>query len=361
MIRAYLVDDEEHALNLLEVLLLEIGGVEVVGRSGDPQEALVCIRTIKPDLVFLDIEMPGMYGIELAERIKSDLPDTSIVFVTAHNEHAIAAFEHDASDYLLKPPEEARLSKTVQRIRKKLAASIGPLPANRPEPRLLVRLLGGFEVYNGELEPLRWHTAKVKELFAYLLLQTGEGVHKDRIIDALWESEHYQKSKVYLHTCISYLRKDLSRCGLTGIITYKDEKYYLDQISIESDLSVLRNGLLLAHQLYSKGDIAQLEAALALYRGPLLLHYDYNWALEETERLHRQWMDARLAMASYLHQQGEHRKAIDMAELLLFARPYDESAYHLLIACYKTIGKHDEAIRISRSLVEMLLELQEES
>lgn len=120
MIRAYLVDDEEHALNLLEVLLLEIGGVEVVGRSGDPQEALVCIRTIKPDLVFLDIEMPGMYGIELAERIKSDLPDTSIVFVTAHNEHAIAAFEHDASDYLLKPPEEARLSKTVQRIRKSL-------------------------------------------------------------------------------------------------------------------------------------------------------------------------------------------------------------------------------------------------
>lgn len=116
MIRAYLVDDEPYALRMLEQRLGEIGGVEVVGSSSDPARAYEDIVRLKPHAVFLDIEMPGVYGMRMATRIGEDLPGTSIVFVTAHSEYALAAFELEAVDYVLKPLDRERLRLTVQRL-----------------------------------------------------------------------------------------------------------------------------------------------------------------------------------------------------------------------------------------------------
>lgn len=116
MIRALIVDDELHARRELELLFAGHGDVEVVGSCANAIEALKDINQKRPDVVFLDIQMPRISGIELIGMLdRDDMPH--IVFVTAYEEYAVAAFEENAFDYLLKPVEAERFEKTLTRIR----------------------------------------------------------------------------------------------------------------------------------------------------------------------------------------------------------------------------------------------------
>ena len=112
-LRAFLVDDEPLALTRLARLLSATGRVDVVGRAGEAAEALAGLGRLGADVVFLDIHMPGMTGLELAERLQRDL---SIVFTTAYDQHALAAFEANAVDYLLKPIERKRLERALDKL-----------------------------------------------------------------------------------------------------------------------------------------------------------------------------------------------------------------------------------------------------
>lgn len=115
MMRALIVDDEPHAREELESLLDETDAFTVVGRCGNAVEAIQAIRRERPDVVFLDIQMPAITGFELLSMI-DDEEMPRVVFVTAHDEHALRAFEERALDYLLKPVTRERLAKTVDRL-----------------------------------------------------------------------------------------------------------------------------------------------------------------------------------------------------------------------------------------------------
>ncbi|WP_182914587.1 LytTR family DNA-binding domain-containing protein [Paenibacillus thiaminolyticus] len=144
--RAILIDDEYLALAYLNDLLAETGEMVIEGTYQDPKRALKEMEEIAPDVVFLDIDMPEMTGIELAERIQSSLPATQIVFITAYDHYAVKAFELNAIDYLLKPVEVERLTATLERLAEKAAmtaqakkqASI-PHDSLLPEPAYRVR------------------------------------------------------------------------------------------------------------------------------------------------------------------------------------------------------------------------------
>jgi len=116
MLKALLVDDEVPARSELRYLLDEVGGVEVVGEAGSANEALQLIKAIRYDVVFLDINMPALSGIDLAETLAGLAHPPAIVFVTAHSEHAVKAFEVAAVDYLVKPVEAGRLRTAMERI-----------------------------------------------------------------------------------------------------------------------------------------------------------------------------------------------------------------------------------------------------
>lgn len=118
MIRALLVDDEPPARARLRALLDEIGGVRVVGEAGDAREARAAIADRRPDVVFLDIEMPETSGTELAASLPEPRP--FIVFATAFDRFALEAYQYDATDYLLKPVNRRRLAYTLSRIRARL-------------------------------------------------------------------------------------------------------------------------------------------------------------------------------------------------------------------------------------------------
>ncbi len=126
-IRAIIADDEETIRVYLKKRLANAWPeLTISGQAGDGQTALRLIEEQKPDIAFLDIQMPGISGVEVARRIAKTC---AVVFITAHNKYAVEAFENEAVDYLLKPVTDERLKKTVMRLREKLNAT---QPAHMP-------------------------------------------------------------------------------------------------------------------------------------------------------------------------------------------------------------------------------------
>jgi two-component system, LytTR family, response regulator LytT len=140
-IKALVVDDEQLARDELCYLLEQAGGVTVVAQAANGRDALALIAEHGPDLVFLDVQMPGLNGFEVARQVlerrahggdpddpeRDDGPaGAEIVFVTAFDQYAIDAFQVDAVDYLLKPVDPERLDQAVQRARRRIAARTAP-------------------------------------------------------------------------------------------------------------------------------------------------------------------------------------------------------------------------------------------
>src|SRR5216683_5288289 len=118
-IRAIVVDDEPLARSSLTVLLRRDPEIEIVSECGSGTEALEKIRTAKPDLVFLDVQMPECDGFDVLELLGGDLPP-AVVFVTAHDQYALRAFEAGALDYLLKPFDNARFDRALGRAKERI-------------------------------------------------------------------------------------------------------------------------------------------------------------------------------------------------------------------------------------------------
>jgi two-component system LytT family response regulator len=120
--RALIVDDEAPARDKLRRWLAEHEDIEIAGEAADGLAAAAALESLKPDVAFLDIQMPGLSGLEIATQLEpADAP--LIVFVTAFDEHAIKAFDLNAVDYLLKPYDKDRLRKTLERLRQRAGAS----------------------------------------------------------------------------------------------------------------------------------------------------------------------------------------------------------------------------------------------
>lgn len=142
LLKALLVDDEVPARSELRFLLGEAGGVEVVGEAGSANEALQLIRAIPYDVVFLDVDMPGITGIQLSEVLAELEHPPALVFVTAHSEHAVKAFEVAATDYLVKPVETGRLKMAIERIAPvvEAPARIERIPVEKAGRKLLLQV-----------------------------------------------------------------------------------------------------------------------------------------------------------------------------------------------------------------------------
>ncbi|MDH4139480.1 MAG: LytTR family DNA-binding domain-containing protein [Coriobacteriia bacterium] len=141
-LKALVVDDEAPARSELRYLLDEAGGVEVVGEASNSAEALQLIKAIPYDVVFLDIDMPGLSGVELAEVLAATDRPPSVVFVTAHGEHAVKAFEVAAIDYLVKPVEVSRLRQCIERLHpsEEAPARIERIPVEKAGRKVLLQV-----------------------------------------------------------------------------------------------------------------------------------------------------------------------------------------------------------------------------
>jgi len=168
-IRALLVDDEPLARSNLKYLLRQDPDIESIAEAGSGAEAVAEIRGTRPDLVFLDVQMPECGGFEVLEILKADGVLPVIVFVTAYDEYALRAFDAGALDYLLKPFDDSRFALALQRAKERLAAREPALP--QEIPRITVRS-AGHEVYV-QVPDIDW----VEAADYYVCLHVGPKSH----------------------------------------------------------------------------------------------------------------------------------------------------------------------------------------
>ena len=135
-LRILIADDEEPARNELSYQLEQLDDIEIVGQAVDGPQAVALAEALAPDVVLLDIQMPGLTGFAVARQLLERGVECHVVFVTAFDQHAIEAFEVSAVDYLLKPVEPTRLAQTIQRVRRLVPASDEPV-ANKELERIV--------------------------------------------------------------------------------------------------------------------------------------------------------------------------------------------------------------------------------
>jgi two-component system, LytTR family, response regulator len=192
-IRTLIVDDEPIAREGLRTLLTREPGIEVIGECRNGREAIKAIRELAPELVFLDVQMPRLGGFEvLAEIDAAQMP--AVVFVTAYDQYAIRAFEIDALDYLLKPFDEERFQKTLERVKRhfqggsvqelneRLAALLKRMERAEPKPieRLVIKSAG--RIFFVEVTEIDW----IEAAGNYVRLHVGDKAHLLReTMDAL--------------------------------------------------------------------------------------------------------------------------------------------------------------------------------
>ena len=172
---AIVADDEQPARDELCYLLGQLEGVEVIGQASDGVEAVETIVRLDPDLAFLDIQMPGLTGLEVVHKLQETGATTSVVFVTAFDHRAVEAFEVNAVDYLLKPVEAARLAQAVARARNR-RSDAPPLADQLDQLDRLVRLMAPAQ---------RPSQVAVKVQERYVLVQADEILYASVVDDSI--------------------------------------------------------------------------------------------------------------------------------------------------------------------------------
>jgi two-component system LytT family response regulator/two-component system response regulator LytT len=177
-IKALVVDDEQPARNDLCDLLGHLGDVEVIGQASDGIDALTLIRELNPDLVFLDVQMPGLTGLEVARRlVVADLL-RPLVFVTAFDQYAVEAFSVNAVDYLTKPVDAARLEQAIDKVRKQIASEQSPKARFTPDDlQRIERAIAAFET--------RQEQVAIRVGQRYLLVPAAEISHASVVDETL--------------------------------------------------------------------------------------------------------------------------------------------------------------------------------
>lgn len=221
---AIAVDDEILMLGALVSAIKASPDIADVYQFSDCDEALNFVRGNSVDIAFLDINMRGMGGLTLAEKIIDACPDCKIVFCTGYEEYAIPAFKLHASGYLLKPVSAEDVQVEINNIK----------GLRKNQLLLEVKCFGNFEVLcNGKSLPFK--RSKTKELFAFLVDRNGAGVTVAEIGVALWENDEDQKNQNYIHQLFRDLRQSLEAVGVEDIFERNNYYYSLNPEKLDCD------------------------------------------------------------------------------------------------------------------------------
>lgn len=233
MYKTIIVDDEQFSIQYLESILNSIDQIEIVGTYQNGSVALKEIKSLSPNLLFLDIEMNG---IELAKKIRQFNKKSHIVFVSYTEKYALQAFELGATDYILKPITLNRIKRLLERL--------------SPPPSILKEEVKGetdqytihafkhfhFRKNNKEIKNVKWRTAKSRELFIYLVQNSKEIARKDILIELLWPDLDIESAFDNLYTSIYHIRKTLKSANIDITINNTFHGYEIDFNNVDYDI-----------------------------------------------------------------------------------------------------------------------------
>lgn len=328
------------------------GQLELAGAYLDATKALEDTPRLTPDVVFADIEMPAISGLELARRLRSLAEDIQIVFVTAHEQYALQAFKVAAVNYILKPITEEDFSVTVNRLM--LGAFERQHYAATRENRRRVLTLGGFKVFGDTPgQAIRWPTEKSRELFACFVSARTEALDKWQLCERLWPQSVPRKAEHSLHSAVNRLKETLRQAGISASVCCEKGNYRMDADGLTCDMWDLDSFFETTSSVNS-GNAARFEKTLDLYRGELFASEEYDWCLEERERLRSLYLRGIVEIGRY--DLAQDRAAHAERYLLKAAHTdmFDEEIVALLLQAYYRMGNKEKLAVTYRRLEEAL-------
>ncbi|QUL54762.1 response regulator [Paenibacillus tritici] len=337
--KAILIDDEKPALQHLERLLLKDGRLEITGKYTSARRGLEHLERDKTDIVFLDIGMPEMNGLEAGEYIAGLDRSTRIVYITAYSEYAIEAFELNAADYLLKPVTSQRLSKTLERLQKSEVRTESLPKSAVPVKELSILCFKRLE-FTDSMEPgrkMQWRTSKAQEVFALLLHNRGQWIMKDTIVDLVWPDFKPEKAVTNLHTTVYHIRKLLKAWDMEVLVEFSQERYRLTKEKVLLDVEEFERGYS-GTPVESDEEWLRRENVLKLYRGDYLEEHHYDWAEIRRKELQVRYIRMALHSAEYELSSGRPRQALDRLLDLQAVDPYSDQICRLALRSYADLG-----------------------
>lgn len=259
------VDDERTALNILSRAI----------RETVPEAELLALDTVsavltqlrqgsyKPDVAFLDIDMPGMTGLELARLIKLEAPRANIVFVTSYAQYALDALAMRPSGYVMKPVDSRQILSELKNLR-------NPPQRRSPAKRIRVQCFGEFEIF-ADGRAVAFPRAKAKELLAYLVDRRGASCTAERLAEALWEDGQYDRARQkQLSTIRAEMCRALEDAGAESVVRRTHNAISVDPDAFDCD-----------YYMALAGDTVSINSFLGEYMA------SYSWAEFTTGALTR--------------------------------------------------------------------------
>ena len=226
--KAICVDDERILMEDTVAMCLELPEIDEARGFVRPEDALEWLDHNAADLALLDIDMPGMNGLELARRIQRINPYIAILFITSFSQYALEAYEVHPTAYLLKPFDQARLTREIE-------YALSLCRARRPA-HIAAHTFGHFEILV-DGKTMSFRRSKSKELLAYLVDRRGAGVTRQDAFAALWEDRAYDASmQKQLDVVIRSLRDTLQTYGIGELFELKNRRLRIRPELIDCDL-----------------------------------------------------------------------------------------------------------------------------
>lgn len=263
MLRIAVLDDENHALERFEKVSRGFEEFSQCKLFGDADDLFGYLENNVLDVIFLDIEMPGKSGIQLAEELCMINPEITVVFVTAFSHYAVDAFELSVFDYIMKPVSEERLRKTVDRLLRS-RQQLNP----EEDKKVSIQCFGRFECKIDEKVLSLNHLMKAKELLAFLVSRKGALTSWQQITEALWPEADYEKAHNNLYVTTYRLRKWLAENRLSQLFECKRNGYRVLLSEFSCDLYELEKAEI-------TGDTTRMKR---LYQGEFFEEDGYEWA-----------------------------------------------------------------------------------
>ena len=259
--KVLIVDDEKMMRSGMEKEVKKVIPDAEIFLAASGKEA---IRTFENDdisLVFLDVEMPGMNGLEVAKKLKEIKHDVNIVMTTAYPNYAVDAYKLHIGGYLMKPVDADDIRDELDNLTHPIEESVAP-------DRISIKTFGEFRAEFGG-ESLRFSRSKAKEILAYLVAKNGASASRNELCDILWEDEERESKKTYLGVLVLELKKTLKSVGMEDILSHSRNEYSIKPDMVDCD-----------YYEFLKGN----PSAIRAYMGEFMSQYswgeEYIWDLE---------------------------------------------------------------------------------
>lgn len=340
--KVVIVEDEKPILELMKVVIGRNPSYTIAGAFTNPLEALVRLPELRPDVAFLDVEMPKMNGIELGKKINELSMNTQIVFTTAYKEYAVEAFGVQALDYILKPVTPAAIERVSARLgslkRNNVAAA-----DEKDRGASVIHCFGSFELRGPEGSLIRFRTRKMEEMLAYFLCHANRKIQKGQLMDLFWPDSSEERASHSLHQSIYQIKKMLKEQAIDMDVQKANDGYVLETRGETFDLLEYKRLDSVNTERWT--DYEEAERLCSLYRGPLLDGKSYLWKVPYEEAFQKHFTALTRSLVERDLSAANWVGAENRLDSYLALYPLNEEMNRILIELYGKRGFKEKLAR----------------